>query len=41
MVAPLVHLSKMIDEFKTTLTNPEERLGAEIVQSLGAVPTHR
>jgi len=30
--AALVHLSKMIDEFKGSLTDSEERLGAEIVQ---------
>ena len=30
--AALVHLSKMIDEFIPTLTDPEEKLGAEIVQ---------
>lgn len=36
--AALVHLSKMIDEFKTTLTNPEERLGAEIVQKSLVAP---
>ena len=34
----MVHLSKMIDEFKTTLTNPEERLGAEIVQKSLVAP---
>ena len=36
--AALVNLSKMIDEFKTTLTNPEERLGAEIVQKSLVAP---
>ena len=30
--AALVHLSLMCDEFKETLTDPEEKLGAEIVQ---------
>ena len=30
--ASFVHLSLMIDEFKETLTDPEEKLGAEIVQ---------
>jgi chaperonin GroEL (HSP60 family) len=36
--AALVHLSKMIDEFKPTLTNAEERLGAEIVQKALLAP---
>jgi len=30
--AAFVHLSLMIDDFKETLTDPEEKLGAEIVQ---------
>ena len=30
--ASFVHLSLMIDDFKETLTDPEEKLGAEIVQ---------
>lgn len=36
--AALVHLSKMIDEFIPTLTNAEERLGAEIVQKALLAP---
>lgn len=36
--AALVHLSAMIEEFKPTLTNPEERLGAEIVQKALLAP---
>jgi chaperonin GroL len=36
--AALVHLSKLIDEFKVTLTDPEERLGADIVQKALLAP---
>jgi chaperonin GroEL (HSP60 family) len=36
--AALVHLSLMVDEFKDTLTNPEEKLGAEIVQKALVAP---
>jgi chaperonin GroEL (HSP60 family) len=33
-----VHLSKLIDEFKVTLTDAEERLGADIVQKALLAP---
>ena len=36
--AALVHISKMIDDFIPTLTNAEERLGAEIVQKALLAP---
>ena len=36
--AALVHLSKLIDEFKVTLTDAEERLGADIVQKALLAP---
>ena len=36
--AALVHLSLMCDEFKETLTDPEEKLGAEIVQKALVAP---
>jgi chaperonin GroL len=36
--AAFVHLSLMIDEFKETLTDPEEKLGAEIVQKALLAP---
>lgn len=36
--AAFVHLSLMIDEFKETLTDPEERLGADIVQKALLAP---
>jgi chaperonin GroL len=36
--AAFVHLSLMVDDFKATLTDPEERLGAEIVQKALLAP---
>ena len=36
--AALCHLSLMVDEFKETLTDPEEKLGAEIVQKALVAP---
>lgn len=36
--AALVHLSVMIEEFKETLTDPEEKLGCEIVQKALVAP---
>jgi chaperonin GroEL (HSP60 family) len=36
--AAFVHLSLMIDDFKETLEDPEERLGAEIVQKALLAP---
>mmetsp|Transcript_46072 Transcript_46072/g.73779 ORF Transcript_46072/g.73779 Transcript_46072/m.73779 type:complete len:544 (+) Transcript_46072:576-2207(+) len=36
--AALCHLSLMVDKFKLTLTDPEERLGAEIVQKALVAP---
>lgn len=36
--AALCHLSLMVDDFKATLTDPEERLGAEIVQKALVAP---
>jgi chaperonin GroL len=36
--AALVHLSVMIEEFKKTITDPEEKLGCEIVQKALVAP---
>ena len=36
--AALVHLSVFVEEFKKELTDPEERLGAEIVQKALLAP---
>merc|ERR1711976_828486 len=37
----LYHLSKMVPEFKATLTNEEERMGADIVMKAIAAPLKR